>query len=85
MTTIEYQVTGIHGEITWAANECFRELSGKTYQLGKMEASDIIKIPELSNTAKILLSAVAGAIIQHLLDQGVSAQEIFEHGTFLIP
>ena len=84
MTTIKYQVGAQKGMITWAASEYFGELTGKTYALGEMEATQIEPIADLSITAKLLLSAVAGAIIQHLLDQGIPAAEIFEKGTFTI-
>lgn len=84
MTTIHYQVGTHIGEITWAASEYFGELAGKTYSLGQMEATQIVPLPDLSLTAKLLLSAVAGALIQHLLDQGVTATEIFQTGTFTI-
>ncbi len=84
MTTIQYQIGNHHGEIAWAASEYFGELTNQTYKLGEMEATDIAPLPNLSLTAKLLLSAVAGAIIQHLLDQGISAPEIFTNGTFTI-
>lgn len=84
MTTISYQVNQTTGEITWAASEYFGELAGKSYSLGQMEATEIAKLDDLSLTAKLLLSAVAGAIIQHLLDQGVPAPEIFQNGTFTV-
>lgn len=48
--------------------------------LGAMEATEIAKRADLSETAKILLSGVAGAVIQRLLDQEVPASEIFAHG-----
>lgn len=84
MQQITYKVGGKSGEIVWAASEYFGELAGKTYALGKMQAVDIAELDELSLTAKLLLSAVAGAIIQRLLDQGVAAQEIFSDGEFTI-
>lgn len=84
MTTIHYQVGGTTGEITWAASEYFGELSGQAYSLGQMEATQIAPLDNLSLTAKLLLSAVAGAIIQHLLDQGIPATEIFSTGAFTI-
>lgn len=84
MTTIHYQVGTHTGKITWTASEYFGELTGKTYSLGQMEATQIAPLAELSLTAKLLLSAVAGAIIQHLLDQGIPATEIFQTGTFTI-
>ena len=70
MTTIYYTLGPNSGSIIWAASEAFDELRGKTYHLGHMEATAIVQLKDLSTTAKILLSAVAGALIQHLLDQG---------------
>lgn len=84
MNRISYQVGSISGEIVWAASEYFGELTGKTYRLSAMEAVDIAKLDHLSLTAKLLLSAVAGAIIQHLLDQGLPAPDIFTDGTFTV-
>jgi len=74
----------ITGEIVWAASEYFGELAGQTYNLGEMEAVKIDQMPALSPVAKLLLSAVAGAIIQHLLDQNIPADRIFSSGTFQI-
>lgn len=74
----------ITGEIVWAASEYFGELAGQTYNLGEMEAVKIDQMPNLSPVAKLLLSAVAGAIIQHLLDQNILADQIFSSGTFQI-
>ena len=82
MTTINYKIGDKTGEIVWSASEAFEELRNRTYDLGKMEAVEIEKLDFLSLRAKILLSAVAGAIIQHLLDQGCEAEEIFELGKF---
>ena len=83
MTEIQYKVSlTTSGKITWAASEHFDELVNKIYSLGEMEATEIVKMSGLSDTAKILLSAVAGAIIQHLLDQDIPAEEIFKNGTF---
>lgn len=84
MTKITYSLPTISGHIFWSASEKFSELAGKTFHLGKMEAVEIEKLEEISMVAKILLSAVAGAVIQHLLDKGVEAKEIFEHGTFFV-
>ena len=84
MATIEYQVGSHKGTIVWVANEHFGELIGKTYSLGKMEATQIELLTDLSFTAKLLLSAVAGAIIQRLLDQGIPAAEVFAKGTFTV-
>lgn len=84
MVAIEYSVGDKTDSIIWAANEHFGELTDKTYNLGQMEAVEIAKNTDLSITAKILLSAVAGAIIQQLIDQGVPTEEIFGQGKFTI-
>lgn len=84
MTKIEYSVNDKMGAIYWAASEYFGELEGRRFDLGKMEATEIAKLEDLSLTAKLLLSAVAGAIIQHLLDEGLAAREIFNSGRFWI-
>lgn len=84
MTKISYQVDEIKGEISWEASEFFGELAGNEYRLDKMTAAEIVKIPNLSETAKILLSAVAGAIIQHLLDKDINAGQVFESGKFIV-
>lgn len=70
--------------LKWRALEDFEELVNKTYSLNSMSASDIMEIQDLSTKSKILLSAVAGAIIQHLLDRGIEAEDIFSKGTFCI-
>lgn len=80
MTTIEYGVGGKKGEIEWAASEYFGELMGEEFALGEMEATEIVKRKDLSETGRILLSAVAGAVIQHLLDEGAEVKAIFEEG-----
>lgn len=82
--TISSVAEPITGEIVWAASEYFGELAGRTYNLGEMEAVKIDQMSALSPVAKLLLSAVAGAIIQHLLDQNLSADQIFSSGTFRI-
>lgn len=85
MTEIIYQVKGVEeGSIYWAAAEEFEELKNNIYDLGRMEAKDIYNLQELSVVAKILLSAVAGAVIQHLLDAGVSSENTFSDGKFWI-
>lgn len=84
MTTIKYTINDQPGEIVWSASETFDELRGTTFNLNKMEAVEIEKLDNLSLRAKILLSAVAGAIIQHLLDQSYDAKDIFQNGRFTI-
>ena len=49
-----------------------------------MAAEQIEMINNLSNTAKILLSAVAGAVIQHLIDNNCQMDNIFENGYFIV-
>lgn len=84
MTEIKYEVGEVAGEIEWAASEYFGELKGREFDLGKMEAAEIARLEDLSEVGKLLLSAVAGAIIQHLLDAGVKAEEIFGEGKFWV-
>lgn len=82
---IRYEVLHItHGVIKWRATEDFGELFDKTYSLKNMSASDITEIQNLSIKSKILLSAIAGALIQHLLDRDIDAEDIFSKGTFCI-
>ena len=81
---IDYKVNDKAGDISWAAAEEFKELTGKEYALGEMEAARIERMADLSLTAKILLSAVAGAIIQRLLDTGEEPEDIFRNGRFWI-
>lgn len=84
MTEINFKTESKSGTIHWAAAEQFSELAGKKFNLGGMEATQIEKLEDLSTTAKILLSAVAGAVIQHLLDNGVEAEIIFNSGSFVV-
>lgn len=71
-------------QIEWALSEQFEELKGKKYMLNKMAADQIIMINNLSETAKILLSAVAGAVIQYLIDNNCNINNIFERGYFIV-
>lgn len=84
MPKILYEVGSEKGEITWAAAEQFTELEGTTYHLNQMEAVAIEKLDNLSFVAKLLLSAVAGAVIQHLLDKHITPESIFDSGTFIL-
>lgn len=84
MTKITYTVGEQNGAIYWMATEHFKKLENKIFSLEQMEAEQIEKLKSLSLTAKILLSAVAGAIIQHLIDKGVETELIFSKGTFVI-
>ena len=80
---IEINVDNNKYEIEWAISEYFDELKGKKYNLNEMAANQIININDLSETAKILLSAVAGAVIQYLIDIKLPIDRIFS-GYFVI-
>ena len=84
MTKISYSVGKENGTIYWSAAEEFSELKGKSFKLGEMEATEIEKMENFSLIARILLSAVAGATIQHLLDKNIDSGQIFQHGIFTI-
>ena len=81
---IEIIVENKRYQIEWALSEYFGELKGKKFMINKMAAEQIKIINNLSETAKILLSAVAGAVIQHLIDNGCLIDKIFENGYFII-
>ncbi len=52
--------------------------------LNSVAAEQIAVIDNLSEIAKILLSAVAGAAIQHLIDMGCPVDNIFKNGYMII-
>ena len=81
---IEIVVENKNYQIEWALSEYFGELKGKKFMLNKMAAEQIEMINNLSDTAKILLSAVAGAVIQHLIDNNCPIDNIFENGYFIV-
>lgn len=76
--------TGYHGSIEWVVDEDFSELLGKEFPIGKMHAVDVMALPDLSITSKVLLSAVAGALIQYLIDFSFNLPRAFEVGVFSI-
>ena len=80
---IEINVDNKNYEIEWAISEHFNELKGMKFNLNEVAADQIITINNLSEVAKILLSAVAGAVIQHLIDINVPIDKIFS-GYFII-
>lgn len=84
MTKITYTVGEREGSIHWVAAEHFGELENKRFYLKDMEAVQIERLDDISITAKILLSAVAGAVIQHLIDGAFEIDEIFTSGFFVI-
>lgn len=71
-------------QIEWSLSEYFGELKGKKFLINKMAAEQIETINGLSNIAKILLSAVARAVIQHLIDNNCLIDNIFEKGYFIV-
>lgn len=84
MQVIEIIVENKKYQIEWALSEHFDELRGMKFMLNNVAADQIVKIGNLSETAKILLSAVAGAVIQHLIDNNCPIDSIFENGYFII-
>lgn len=81
---IKINVNNNEYEIEWAISEYFDELKGMKFMLNEVAADQIQKINNLSEVAKILLSAVAGAVIQHLIDINCPINSIFENGYFII-
>ena len=71
-------------QIEWALSEYFDELKGMKFMLNSVAADQIVILDNLSDTAKILLSAVAGAVIQHLIDINCPIDSIFKNGYFII-
>ena len=84
MQVIEIVVENKTYKIEWALSEYFDELKGMKFNLNEVAADQIIKMNNLSETAKILLSAVAGAVIQHLIDENCPIDSIFNTGYFNI-
>lgn len=81
---IEIKVDNKDYQIEWAISEYFDELKGMKFMLNSVAADQIQKIDNLSETAKILLSAVAGAVIQHLIDINCPINSIFANGYFIV-
>ena len=84
LQVIEIYVDNKKDQIEWNLSEHFDELKGKKYMLNEMAADQIVMMKDISETAKILLSAVAGAVIQHLLDNNCEVNSIFKNGYFII-
>jgi len=70
-------------KIEWGLSEHFEELKGKSFNINEMTAEQIEQNNDLSITAKILLSAIAGAVIQHLIDKGILFDKI-SNGRFFV-
>lgn len=83
MQIIEIHVDNKIYKIEWALSEYFNELKGMRFELNSVAADQIVLINNLNETAKILLSAVAGAVIQHLIDINCPIDKIFS-GYFII-
>lgn len=81
---IEIKVDDKNYQIEWAISEHFGELKEQKFMINQMAADQIETIKDLSVTAKILLSAVAGAVIQHLIDNNCQIENIFENGYFIV-
>lgn len=84
MQIIEIVVGNKNYQIEWALSEFFGELKGMKFMLNEVAADQIIMINNLSEVAKILLSAVAGAVIQHLIDNNCPIDSIFKNGYFIV-
>ena len=84
MQIIEIVVDDKNYQIEWALSEYFDELKGMKFNLNEVAADQIIVLDNLSDTAKILLSAVAGAVIQHLIDNNCDVDSIFKKGYFIV-
>lgn len=84
LQVIEIIVDGKEYQIEWNISEHFDELKERKFMLNEMAADQIVKIDDMSETAKILLSAVAGAVIQYLIDIKINIDSIFENGYFTI-
>lgn len=81
---IKITVADKNYNIRWALSEYFEELKGKTFMLNELSAEQIEKNNDLSIIAKILLSAVAGAVIQYLIDKELPFDVIFNNGKFIV-
>jgi len=81
---VEITVDEKQFQIEWAISEHFDELRGNKFMINEMAADQIVNINNMSETAKILLSAVAGAVIQYLMDNNVSLDSIFGNGFFIV-
>ena len=81
---IEIVVDNKKYQIEWALSEHFDELKGMKFMLNEVAADQIVKLNNLSEVAKILLSAVAGAAIQYLMDNSCSIESIFGNGYFIV-
>ena len=84
MQIIEIFLDNKKYQIEWSLSEYFGELKGMKFLISNMAANQIVEINNLSEVAKILLSAVAGAVIQYLIDNNCSVDSIFKNGYFIV-
>ena len=84
MQKIDIVVDNKEYNIEWALSEYFGELKGMKFMLNEVAADQIVKLDNLSEVAKILLSAVAGASIQYLMDNNCPIDSIFNNGYLII-
>lgn len=84
MQIIEIIVDNKKYQIEWALSEHFDKLKSMKFKFNEVAANQIIKINKLSEIEKILLSGVAGAVIQHLIDKDCPIDKIFKSGYFII-
>ena len=84
MQNIEIIVETKKYQIEWVLSEYFVGLRGMKFMCNEVAADQIIKLNDLSEIEKILLLAVAGAVIQHLIDKGCPVESIFKSGYFII-
>lgn len=84
MQIIDIIVEDKEYQIEWTISEHFGELKGKKFMLNEVAADQIVTYNNLSEIAKILLSAVAGATIQFLIDNSISIDSIFNKGYLII-
>ena len=84
MQKIDIIVDDKEYQIEWALSEYFGELKGMKFMLNEVAADQIVKLDNLSEVAKILLSAVAGASIQYLMDNNCPIDSIFNNGYLII-
>ena len=84
MQIIEIIVENKNYQIEWALSEHFNELKGMKFMMNEVAADQIVTRNDLSEIAKILLSAVAGAAIQYLIDINCNIESILKTGYFIV-
>ena len=72
------------GEFLWEVDEDFSEIENIWLKLRKTSAEAIDGLSSLSVRSKILLSAVAGAVFQYLIDNGRYNSSVLKYAEFII-